>query len=97
MKISEVTDEQIFSFMRVDDPTDGDTEFLSIIKPAAKSFIIGYTALTAEELDEHEDLTIAYLILIEDMFDNRALTVNSANLNRTTENILSMYAKNHIG
>ena len=97
MKISEVTDERIFSFMRVDDPTDEDTELLSIIKPAAKSFIIGYTALTAEELDEHEDLTIAYLVLIEDMFDNRALTVNSANLNRTTENILSMYAKNHIG
>jgi hypothetical protein len=97
MKISEVTDEQIFSFMRVDDPTDEDTEFLSIIKPAANSFIIGYTALTVEELDEHEDLTIAYLVLIEDMFDNRALTVNSANLNRTTENILSMYAKNHIG
>ena len=97
MKISEVTDERIFSFMRVDDPTDEDTELLSIIKPAAKSFIIGYTALAAEELDEHEDLTIAYLVLVEDMFDNRALTVNSANLNRTTENILSMYAKNHIG
>ena len=97
MKISEVTDEQIFSFMRVDDPTDEDTEFHSIIKPAAKSFIIGYTALTAEELDEHEDLTIAYLVLVEDMFDNRALTVNSANLNRTVETILSMHSLNHIG
>lgn len=97
MKISVISDTQIFSYMRVDDPTQEDTNLLSIIKPAAKSFIIGYTALTAEELDEHEDLTIAYLVLIEDMFDNRALTVNSANLNRTTENILSMYAKNHIG
>ena len=97
MKISEVTKNQAVKFMRIDDLTQDDSDLLDIIMPAAKSFIIGYTALTAEELDEHEDLTIAYLVLIEDMFDNRALTVNSANLNRTTENILSMYAKNHIG
>jgi hypothetical protein len=97
MKISDVTKNQAVKFMRIDDLTQDDSDLLDIIMPAAKSFIIGYTALTAEELDEHEDLTIAYLVLIEDMFDNRALTVNSANLNRTTENILSMYAKNHIG
>lgn len=97
MKISDVTKNQAVKFMRIDDLTQDDSDLLDIIMPAAKSFIIGYTALTAEELDEHEDLTIAYLVLIEDMFDNRVLTVNSANLNRTTENILSMYAKNHIG
>lgn len=97
MKISKVTDEQIFSYMRVDDPTQEDTNLLSIIKPAAKAFIAEHTALAIEELDDHEDLTIAYLIIIEDMFDNRAMTVNSANLNRTVETILSMHSLNHIG
>ena len=97
MKISDVTKNQAVKFMRIDDLTQDDNDLLDIIMPAAKSFIIGYTALTAEELDEHEDLTIAYLVLIEDMFDNRVLTVNSANLNRTVETILSMHSLNHIG
>ena len=97
MKISEITDTQIFSYMRVDDPTQEDRNLLGIIKPAAKAFIVEHTALRIEKLDDHEDLTIAYLIIVEDMFDNRAMTVNSANLNRTVETILSMHSLNHIG
>lgn len=97
MKISEVTDEIIASFIREDDLTDEDTELLSIIKPAAKAYIVEHTALSKEQLDEHEDLTIAYLILVEDMYDNRAMAVNYTNSNRTVETILSMHAMNHVG
>lgn len=97
MKISDVTDEIIASFIREDDLTDKDIELLSVIKPAAKAYIVEHTALTMSQLDEHEDLTIAYLILVEDMYDNRAMTVNYTNSNRTVETILSMHAMNHVG
>lgn len=97
MKISEVTDEIIASFIREDDFTDEDIELLSIIKPAAKAYIVEHTALTMSQLDEHEDLTIAYLILVEDMYDNRAMAVNYTNSNHTVETILSMHAMNHVG
>ena len=97
MKISEVTDKIIASFIREDDLTDEDIKLLSIIKSAAKAYIVEHTALTMSQLDEHEDLTIAYLILVEDMYDNRAMAVNYTNSNRTVETILSMHAMNHVG
>lgn len=97
MKISEVTDEIIASFIRDDDLSKEDTVLLSIIKPAAKAYIVEHTALSEKQLDEHEDLTIAYLILVEDMFDNRVMAVNYTNSNRTVETILSMHDMNHVG
>ena len=83
--------------MRIDDPDEDDISVLKIIMPAALAYIKGYTSLSEEETEKHEDLTIAYLILIEDMFDNRALTVSQINVNRTISTILSMYAVNNVG
>ena len=41
---------------------------------AAKNYIMNETALEEEELDEHEDLAIAFLVLCQDMYDNRSYT-----------------------
>lgn len=71
MKISEITAETVAEYLRLDDASG------IIIEPvmnAAKSYIMDETALSEEELDEHEDLAIAYLVLCQDMHDNRAFT-----------------------
>lgn len=93
MKISEITDEEIKEYCGMSD----DVSILDIYKAAAKSFVLGYTGLTAEEADEHEDLTIAYCVLINDMSFNRDYTVSRDAVNPCVRTILSLYSKNNIG
>ena len=93
MKISELTDEKIKEYCGIDD----DSTLLEAYKAAAKQFIIGYTGMTSDELEGHEDLTLAYLVLINDMSYNRDFTVSRDTLNPTVSTLLSLYSKNHIG
>ena len=93
MKISELTNEQIKEFCGFDD----DVTLIEAYKTAAKQFIIGFTSLTDKELEEHEDLTLAYLVLINDMSYNRDYTVSRDTLNPTVSTLLSLYSKNYLG
>ena len=67
---------------------------LEAMKVAAINYCIGYTGLNAEVLDEHEDVTIAVLTLISDMWDNRSMTIDRSNTNRVIDTILGMYCVN---
>ena len=93
MKISEITDQQIKEYCGMDD----DATILPIYKAAAKSFILSHTGITADELDMHDDLTIAYCVLINDMSCNRDYVVGKNILNPTVSTILSMHSRNNIG
>lgn len=74
---------------------DGQTDSeLEMLKAAAIAFAKGYTGLTETELDIHEDITIAVLMLIADMYDNRQLQVDKNTINRTADTILGMYSVN---
>ena len=53
--------------------------------------------ISASEIDEHEDLTLAVLVLVSDMFDNRQMTVDKSNVNRVVDTILGMYCTNMLG
>lgn len=55
-----------------------------------------YTGLSEEEMDAHEDLAIAVLVLCADLYENRLTTVDTANVNRTVSCILGMHCKNLI-
>mgnify|MGYP000476992009 FL=1 len=74
-----------------------DITILDIYKASAKAFILGYTGLTTDEIDTHEDLTLAYCVLINEMSFNRDYTVNRDTLNPCVSTILSLYSKNNIG
>ena len=78
--------------------TDSDTLIENVLMPAAKEYIKGYTGLTEAELDEHEDLTTAYCVLINDMFTQRDYTISMhRQVSPTVKTILSLYAANHLG
>ena len=95
MKISEVTKEILKTYIGYS--ADTQDEILSIYMASAKAFIIGYTGLTADEIDTHNDITIAYMCIIADMFNNRQSTVDSAvKDNPTVKTILSLYCKNYL-
>lgn len=92
MKISELTDEYIAEYLRAEYEAEKAT--FEIIKSAAIEYVKSYTGLELEEMDEHEDLTIAVLVLCSDMYDNRQMTVQNDKENPTVAQILSFYSVN---
>lgn len=93
-KVSEVTAADLAEYLRVGEVTAYDEGFLNTIICAAKSYMSKYTGLTSEQLDESSDLVIALFVLAQDMYDNRALYVDSANVNLSVQSILDMHSVN---
>lgn len=93
MKVSEITTADVSEFLRLDEE---DTSLLTPMMAAAKQFIIDYTGLTEKELDEHEDFYIAFMVLVQDMYDNRSMYVEKAEVNRVVESILFRHRRNFI-
>ena len=95
MKVSDVTLQNVMDFLRIDFPTEIEQAEVTAMMTAAKNYIVGYTGLTEEEIDEHEDITIAYQVLIADMFDQRNNQIEKPTyVNRTVQSILSLYRVN---
>lgn len=92
MRVSEVTNEQIAEYLRLD--PDEVPEEIKPIREAAIEYMKSYTGMDDEELDEHEEFYIVLLVLCQDMYDNRAMTVANGNTNRTVSSILDMHRKN---
>lgn len=91
MKISELQVENVKHYLRLTETSKEDDAFLSSILEAAKKYVSSQTNLQDKEIDEYSDLTIAVLIICQDMFDNRSMYVDKNNLNKTLDNILSMH------
>lgn len=97
MKISVITAAIIKDYCGISD-SDSDTLIANVLMPTAKEYIKSYTGLTEAELDDHEDLTAAYCVLINDMYSQRDYTLSiHRQVSPTVKNILSMYAVNHLG
>ena len=94
-KISEVTLQDIKTANRIDFIED-DTYISNIIMPACKFYIKSYTGLTDEQIDVKEDLTIAYLVLCSDMYNNREYQVQSDKVNKVVESILNIHCVNFL-
>lgn len=93
MKVSEITLENLKNYFRVDYEED-DIYIQNIIMPAVLQYIKSYTGLENEVMDTKEDLTIAYMILASDMYNNRDYTVQNDKINPVVNNILNRYSVN---
>ena len=94
MKINEVTNDFIKEYINA--PFESD-EIIEVLKATALHTIVGYTGLRIDdELQAKEDLTIAYLSIICQMYDNRSFTSpnNVISLNPIAESILNMHSVN---
>ena len=96
MKISEITMTDICQQIRADPAylLPEDEAHLEYLKKAAVEYVKSYTGLNEARLEEHEDITIAVLVLISDMYDNRQMYVDRGNANREADTILGMYCEN---
>lgn len=96
MKISEVDIEFLSNYLRLDEVSETERKELEEMKKSAIAYITSYTGLSDSEIDEHEDITQALLLLVADMFDNRNLYIEgkAQNMNKAVECILSMHSTN---
>lgn len=96
MKVSEITISEICLQIReVESDLDNcEKNYLMTLQAAAVSYVKGYTGLSQEQIDKYEDITAVVLILISDMYDNRQMYVDKANVNRVVDTILGMYCIN---
>lgn len=91
MKVSEITLEILKEYCGI--CSDDDNIILENCLASAKKQATGYTGLTADELDEYEDITIAVLTIA---YDNYIFRFNQSGigLNKSAEFILSMHSRN---
>ena len=93
-KVSQITANDIATYIRLDEVTVDDTNTLNNLLAVAISFIVNYTGRSEEELDNYPDFVIVVLILCQDMWDNRTLYVEKTNLNKVVETVLGMHSVN---
>ena len=96
MKVSQITLKEIAMQLRVEVEylSDSDRGYIEILREAAIEYVKDYTGLSNEDIDLHDDITIAVLVLISDMFDNRQMYVDKSNVNRVVDTILGMHCVN---
>lgn len=96
MKVSEITKEVILNHLREDEENLDSTEItlLEIMEKASIEFCKSQTGIPYEDLDKYEDITIAVLTIISDMWDNRSMTVQRNNVNVIVDTILGMHRTN---
>ena len=92
--VSQITAQDVADYLRISEVTTDDTNTLNILLTVAKSYIMQYTGRTEEDLDNIQDFIIVVFILCQDMWDNRALYVDSNNVNRVVESILGLHSVN---
>lgn len=92
MLISQVTITDLKQYANVYHDID-DSLFQAILM-ASKQFIISYTGKSVDELDTYEDLTVALLILSNEMYDNRMVHVESNKVGFVIKTLLDSHAVN---
>ena len=95
MVISEIKKQNVIDFLRLDGSQAQD-KLLTAIMDAARQYIMDYTGLTEDELDEHEDFYVAYMVLVQDMYDDRSYYVDKSNVNRVVDSILFRHRTNFV-
>lgn len=63
---------------------------------AVNAYIKSRTGLTNEEIETLDDLSVAYLVLVADMFYNRQFAVSKDKTNPIVDSILFMHRKNFL-
>lgn len=94
MKVSEIDVEYLADYLKIDDPDDDEERFIQTCLDAAKSYVRGQTGLDDKRIDTYEDITIAVLVLVQDMYDNRKMYVDKTNVNKVVDTIIHQYAEN---
>lgn len=96
VKISDLTIEEVKLFCRAEGGEEEDILFTAIMD-AGKQFIQSQTGMSEEEIDTKADLTLAFLMLAADMYENRTYTIlisgKTPNINPAASAIINQYCR----
>ena len=90
MKVSEITFKNVADYLRLNTGEYTESELQTYLS-ASVAYVKAYTGLDSTELDHHEDITVAVLILCQDLYDNRSMYAAQSNLNQVVEKILNLH------
>lgn len=93
-KVSEITSGNMAEYLRLSEPSVDDLNTLNTMMEVAIDYMAKYTGHTAEELDDYNDLVIVALVLVQDMWDNRTMYVDTDKPNKVVESILNLHVVN---
>lgn len=94
MKVSDITASDLAEYLRLDEVTTDETNTLNTLLNVAKVYVGEYTGHTLAELDDYKDFIVVVLILVQDMWDNRTLYIDTTNANKVVESILGLHSVN---
>ena len=80
-KVSDITAQDLAEYLRIVDADANDLNTLTTLLNVAKVYVGEYTGHTMEELNDYRDFVIVVMILVQDMWDNRTLYVDTNNVN----------------
>lgn len=92
MKLSDVSLDNVRDFCGISSDTTDD--MVQLIADGAKHFILSQTGLDEAAADEHDDLTLAFMTLVNEMYTNRTYTVDTQNINPFADAIIGQYRTN---
>lgn len=92
--VSDITSQDVADYLRLPEVTASDQNLLNSLIEIAKAFILKYTGIAQDDLDNYQDFVIVVFVLCQDMWDNRTLYVDKNNLNYVIESILGMHSVN---
>ena len=98
MKLSEIKKADVIEYIRLEEDqyqegSAGEKLLFAVMK-SAYDYILDYTGLSAQQADSHEQFYIAYMVLCQDMIDNRSYYVDKSNVNRVVDSVLAMHSVN---
>ena len=93
-KISDITYSDIADYIRLSEISEDEQNYLTTLINISKNYILNYTGIDEDNLDNYADLIIVVFVLCQDMYDNRTMYVDNSNLNKVVETILGMHQNN---
>ena len=92
--VSQITPQDLAEYCRLVDPDQNDLNTLNSMLTVAKVYAAEYTGRTIQDLDSYRDMVIVILVLVQDMWDNRALYIDKDSANKVVESILGLHSVN---
>lgn len=93
-KISDITYQDIADYVRLSEVSQSEQNYLTTLIDISKDYILNYTGIDEDNLDNYKDLIIVVFVLCQDMYDTRSMYVDNSNLNKVVETILGMHQNN---
>ena len=91
-KVSEITVSSLADYLRLTELSQDEENTLNNMLNIAINFIKNYTGQT--DLDQFNDLVAVVFVLVQDMYDNRALYVDKSSINQFIQSALSLHQVN---